>query len=248
MKKFFFLAAAVIAMGANCAMAEDDYGMQKSDISTEIQFNPFSNDFGTFKLDQIKVRYMFTDKDALRFGIGFGLDTNKNTPDPENNDDVWNKNTYGSFSINLGYERHLVQKGRIDLYAGLGLGFERTNASSTSQAKAQTGTTQEGDPIYEITETKYHNCWSDQSKRTANIFKVDIFTGIDFYVYKGLYVGAELGIRLNAKSCPGWYTTAPGTDNNGNYKKDLESAKADKQNEFSFKTYCEPALRLGWTF
>lgn len=253
MKKLI-LAAAVVAMSANAAFAED-FGATQGDWSTEIQFNPFSNDFGTFKLDQIKVRYMITDQDALRFGIGFGLDNSKNTPNPESNEeDIWSKNSYGSFSINLGYERHIIQKGRIDLYLGAALGYERTNASQKSQAPYQTGVTNQGDPIYSLYETSVHNAWLDGNgnlygnHRTSNIFKFNLLTGIDFYVYKGLYVGAEFGISLRATSLPGWYTTEPGTNDNGNFVGSIDSKKKDKGSELSFKTYCEPALRLGWTF
>lgn len=247
MKKFILAVAAVMAIGATPAFAEEEYGMQKGDFSTEIMFNPFSDDFGTFKLDQLKLRYMFSDKDAVRFGIGFGLDNNKTTPDPEDDENSWVKQTSGNFSINLGYERHLIQKGRLDIYVGAGLGYERINAGSTIHTEYDN----------EEYEYKMHNAWGtfdgndfgvDNSHRTANIFRVDIFTGIDFYVYKGLYVGAELGIRFKTACKPGYYTSGPGYDDNGNFVKDLESKKADKQTEVSFKTYCEPALRLGWTF
>ena len=68
------------------------------------------------------------------------------------------------------------------------------------------------------------------------------FTGIDFYVYRGLYVGAELGIRFGVTSYPGYYTeTKDGRDA-------VKSDKMDKETSISFKTLCEPALRLGWKF
>lgn len=81
MKKLFIAAIALVACVS--AKAQETYAPEAGEISTEIQFNPFSDDFGTFKLDQLKLRYMFSDKDAIRFGIGFGVDNHKVTPDPD---------------------------------------------------------------------------------------------------------------------------------------------------------------------
>lgn len=87
--KIFMLAGA-LAVSAT-ASAQESYAPVANDFSVEIQFNPFSNNFTTFQIDQLKGRYMFSDKDALRFGIGFGVDQNKLTPDPEDAEETWGK-------------------------------------------------------------------------------------------------------------------------------------------------------------
>lgn len=235
MKKIM-LAAALFAATATSAIAQtNEFAPAAGDFSVEVQFNPFSNDFGTFKLDQLKGRYFFSDKDAIRFGIGFGLDNSKTTQDPDNNEDVWSKSKVGNFSIDLGYERHFFNYKRVDLYAGAGLGFALQSASATEQIAV-------GDDLHEI---KTHN--SGNGKRSFTEFNVKAFTGIDFYVYKGLFVGAELGIKFGFRNYPGYYTEG-GYDDNGNWSASLESDKKDKVSNFSLKTYVEPALRLGWTF
>lgn len=241
MKKLFIAAIALAACVS--ANAQETYAPEAGEISTEIQFNPFSNDFGTFKLDQLKLRYMFSDKDAIRFGIGFGVDNHKVTPDPDENKDNWGKASSGHFSISLGYERHFFNYKRIDLYAGAGLGYKYMSASAKEHSEVNGQTF----------ETKYCNIATidlDNTNgiaRTGHEFNVALFTGIDFYVYKGLFVGAEFGIKFACQSLPGYYTKG-GFDDNGDWSASLESNKTDKESSISLKCFAEPALRIGWTF
>ena len=230
MKKFLMSAAIVAAMAAP-AVAQDEFGPAQGDFSVELQFNPFSDNFETFKIDQIKGRYFFTDKDAIRFGIGFGVHTDKTTTDPDNASDVWTKNRTGNFSINLGYERTFLTYKRVSLYAGAGLGFELVSTCETEQFAAGN----------DILKKRTYNTGS------YNLFTVNAFTGIDFYVYKGLFVGAELGIKVGFKNFPGIYTKGDYNDN-GTWNEDLESDHGKKSTNFDFGTYAEPALRLGYTF
>ncbi len=237
------LAAAIMAASATTVAAQDNsFAPVAGDFSVEVQFNPFSNDFGTFKLDQLKGRYFFSDKDAIRFGIGFGLDNVKSTPDPDNHDDIWSKGKVGNFSINLGYERHFFNYKRIDLYAGAGLGYAMQSVSATNQWL---------DSDEKLRETKICNAMTTNNpsydERSYNEFNIKAFTGIDFYVYKGLFVGAELGVKFGFQSYPGYYTKG-GFDDNGNWSDSKESDKQNKVNGIKLATYVEPALRLGWTF
>lgn len=237
------LAAAIVAASATTAVAQNnEYAPAAGDFSVEVQFNPFSNDFGTFKLDQLKGRYFFSDKDAIRFGIGFGLDNAKVTPAPDDNEDTWTKAKKGNFSLNLGYERHFFNYKRVNLYAGAGLGFALQSVSASAQVE-------DAGKTYE---SKICNAWdedntADLDNRSFTEFNIKAFTGIDFYVYKGLFVGAELGIKFGFQNYPGVYTKG-GIDDNGNWSDNKESDKFDKVSGFNLNTYIEPALRLGWTF
>lgn len=226
------LAAAILAASATTAVAQESYAPKAGEFSAEIQFNPFSNDFETFKIDQLKGRYYFSDKDAIRFGIGFGVDTDKNTSDPDNNENTWTKNRTGNFSIDLGYERNLLNYKRVNLYAGAGLGFALQRTCTTAQQDLN-GT------IY-TTKTYNNDSWNE--------FNVKVFTGIDFYVYKGLYLGAELGIKVGCKNFPGTYTKGGINPTTGDWSDNYESDHGPKSNSFVLATYAEPALRLGWTF
>lgn len=231
MKKMF-LAAALLAATATTAVAQDNsYAPTSGNFSLEVQF-----DFDEFILDQIKGRYFMSDNDALRFGIGFGIDNSKKTPDPDNQSDVWDKGSKSNFSINLGYERHFFNNKRVDLYAGAGLGFALQSAKSTSQTRQRE---------VGLIETQQYNVYNGYRSYTE--FNIAAFTGIDFYVYKGLFVGAELGIKFYTRTYPGTYTKG-GYDNWGNWNDNKKSDASDKISATSLNTYVEPALRLGWTF
>lgn len=232
MKLIKAIALAGIAAIAVNAQAQTEYAPEKGDFSVEIQFNPFSNNFSTFKVDQLKGRWFMTDKDALRFGIGFGVNTEKDVADPENNKDSWTKDRTGNFSINLGYERNVFSYKRINLYAGAGLGFALQSTCATTQA----------DLNGETVTSKVYN------ENSYNEFTVQAFTGIDFFVYKGLYVGAEFGIKLGVRNLPASYTKGGINPETGNWSDNYEYNKGGKSNNLVLGTYAEPALRLGWQF
>lgn len=257
MKKMI-LAAALVCGAAFGASAQ--YTPEQGDFSVEVQFNPFTDNFKTFDLKdmQLQGRYFFTGQDALRFGIGFGVDTDKKTTTgtyPNNalaTYESWTKTRNGRFAINLGYERHFFQNGRVDAFAGAGLGFMLNNVLKTTE-DLYSEYDLRNDPVYVLRQQKTHN-----AEGTYSEFRVNLFTGVNFYVYKGLYVGAELGIKVGFKSFPGTYKsggydvngklveTYPG--NNYQWSDKVESDKGPKSTNFLLGTYVQPALRLGWTF
>ena len=102
----------------------------------------------------------------------------------------------------------------------------------------------------------------------------NIFTGVDFYIYKGLYIGTELGISFKTGKQDNGYYTLKGTLINPTENIDRvytyssktglyttidnirEMTDIDSQDYItdhsakstSIKVYVEPALRLGWIF
>lgn len=235
--------AAVMAFAAN-AQAQESYAPEAGDFSLEMQFNPFSGE-DVFTLPELKARWFFTDKDAIRIGLGFGVGTHKSTANPENAD-LWSKTQQGNFSLNLGYERTVYSYKRVNLYAGAGLAFELNREKETVQSEFPTGVDNEGNPITKIVSASKHNVGD-----SFNAFYAKAFTGIDFFVYKGLYIGAELGLKIGVKNYVSSYTKGGiVTDNNGvtSWDDDLESAKGPKSNDFELKLYAEPSFRLGWQF
>ena len=239
MKKLF-LAAALMVATISPVMAEDDFTTETGDFAIALEFNPFSDNFNTFRMgDNFKVpalrgRYFFNDNTAFRIGLGLDMDNNKTTPNEEN-EDVWDKGSVGSFAISIGLEKHFMQKGRLDLYYGADLGYVHKWACKTEQRMYN-------DKVFE---TKYHNEYG--SDRAENVVGLNIITGLNFNVYKGLYVGTELGIGFNYSNKPATYTQG-GYDDNNNWSTSVESDKINKANGFNLGTFVKPALRIGWKF
>ena len=231
MKKILTMAIAALslAFGAN---AQETYAPEKGDFSVEIQMNPFSNNFTTFKLDALQGRYFFSEKNALRFGIGFGVDSKKENTNLSDNDH-WTKTTNSNFSINLGYENHFLNYKRVDLYAGVGLAFKLNRNKETQNLG------------------NYHKTVTTNTGDSYNEFAAKAFTGIDFYVYKGLYVGAEIGVKIGAKHFPGQVVKGgvhAGDWQEGTWDNNYEVSKLPSSSSFVLATYAEPSLRLGWRF
>lgn len=120
------------------------------------------------------------------------------------------KNSDFEFGFSVGYENHFKTYDRIDLFAGAEAGFSTRSVKYDSH-KAPGGYTS---------------------------FGVGVFTGINFYVYKKLYIGTEIGLNYNHYNWnkyeeyngAGWETIDPKTSGN------------------TIKFEVEPALKLGWTF
>ena len=206
--------------------ANAQYAPQKGDFATEIGFAPFhskGNDGKTFKLNEgmFKVRYFLTDKDALRLKLGVGIDNSSNTKTenstvPENiaNQPIWNSITeyndkLTKFSFAIGYERHLFVSGRFDVYAGAEFGYQMTSASGDKSVNKFTTQYDEDKNIAsttaQIDNYEYTDKQAEGKEVSSHSFVGGVFAGLDFYVYKGLYLGAELGISFKSGKTPNYY-------------------------------------------
>jgi len=116
-----------------------------------------------------------------------------------------------NFGFSVGYENHFKTYERVDLYAGGQAGFG-TRTVKYDGHKQEGGYTQ---------------------------FGVGVFTGINFYIYKKLFVGAEIGLNYNHYN----YNKYDVQDYDGSW------VKVDpKTSNNSIKIEANPALKLGWTF
>ena len=231
MKKILTIVSTILA-SAFASNAQEPFAPEKGDFSVEIQLNAFSKDKPDFKPDALQGRYFLTSKDALRFGIGFGIDSKKENQNTDN-DDLWTKTMNSNFSIDFGYEKHFFNYKRVDLYAGAALGFKLNRIRETQNLgnDRKTVTSNAGD--------------------SYNEFVAKAFTGIDFYVYKGLYVGAEFGLKIGAKHFPGQVVKGGLHVNDwqsGTWDNNYEVSKSPSSSAFVLATYTEPSLRLGWRF
>lgn len=236
MKKILLMITSFIFV-AHAYAQKESLMPEKGDFGIEIGFNPFSEDYSTFKLiNGIKARYFVTDEDAIRLCLGLEYFHHKDSDKTETEN--WN-NIYrnGTFDFFLGYERHFNLNKRIDLYVGGQLGVEKVFARSYEGNVFFLN--DQSTNVVEETTIGYDNFHDVGS---AFGFGTSAFAGIDVYLWKGLYCGAELGLGvMYAKN------NAVTTEKNDNGAI-TKTETTVEVSQLSAGFYCEPAIRLGWTF
>lgn len=207
------------------ATAQKVYKPKANTFGIEVQMNPFDQDGKTFQLDGLKMRYFVTDKDAVRLKLGFSVDKEKYTPDTD--EDPYRYTTSGNVSIAVAYERHFDLAPRLSAYVGGEVGIDR------EFAKAKNFTDDDN-------WTKYSNY--DGTNRGRFGFQINAITGLDFYVYKGLYIGTELGLGVSS------YKTLEAKTTTCVANVETEVKTKDSTRNTTAKFEIEPVLRLGWNF
>lgn len=219
------MAAACLFGSFMCSQAQNSFAPEQGDFSTEVKFSPFQSNGETFSLPALEVRYFLTGNDALTLELGLNGRNKKVVPNTDN-DDAFEKFYHGTFSLELGYQRHFYNYKRVDLYAGGKIGYIHDFAAQTVQ-------TSENNKVW-------RNSYDDYV--TGNGLSVYLTTGIDFYIYKGLYVGAEINLgfsdvfAVNSKV----KTTVAGTE--------TEVKSKVGGHDFIGGFDVDPKIRLGWTF
>lgn len=212
--------AIVILTAALSANAQESFVPHKGNVSTEISFSPFNLEGNTFKMTSLNLRGFVSDKDALTFELGLGGTKTKSMPDKDLT--YYTREHEGQFGLSVGYQRHFYQYKRLDLYAGGRVAYAHVFAA----------------------EKKHYSDreWYWNNEGTGNGFGAAVITGIDFYVYHKLYIGAEIGLgftdvvasNVTEKYCFNGKVNSRKT-NQGGYT-------------FSGGFECTSSLRLGWTF
>lgn len=198
---------------------------ERGSNSLEIGFNPFSNNYSTFRINDLKYRH-FWGHDALRIRAKLQVDKEKSGSSNVYDLDVdgktgnslsWSKKSNAVFGIAVGYERYFELNSRLSLYTGVEFGYEGCFVSNRSYS--------ESDITYYNYDKKeisgYYDSKSDYKTKNAsgayNALTTAIFTGIDFNIYKGLYLGAEIGLYYKYSTTPESYRI--GEDSNRTYSK-----------------------------
>lgn len=224
MRKTLILAACCLSALGALAQVETS----KGSFSVEVATTPFKSSGETFKLNEgtIKGRWFFSDNNALRLKIGVGVNNTSNTvtnasdnslQSPDNytimNKETITKNKNTSFNIGLGYERHFNVSSRISPYVGAELvyGLDKWSATDDETYSNKTFSRYLNTTTTTMTNTTTKKEYTDSdafgANMSGNIFAANIFAGIDFYVYKGLYIGTELGLGYKHKSSPNSFYT-----------------------------------------
>lgn len=259
-------------MFASLLVAGSSYAQNKpakGSWSTEVQINPFDQDGETFTLDGLKVRYFLSDKDAVRLKIGFSTSNYKRNNE-DSNEETGNSYDYqakykkGNVTVDLGYERHFDLGKRLDAYLGASIGIGKDFASTKIENRSKTEYSY--NIIEEIYTGEFKNGIYTGSNTSNNIFNgaerawwsinAAVFAGLDFYIYKGLYIGTELGISCQSRKSlkmefDGTKITKETFYDGGQpeiKEETVHEETTDSYRETKFKTYIEPRLRIGITF
>lgn len=230
----------------NC---QDSLKIESNKWSTELNVNPFNGDLSlNNSINQIKLRYFYADKYALR--LAFALNYNQ---DNVNADYIYGTNPYDmsdrrksfSLGINIGTERHFRGSKRLSPYIGweIGVGYKATSQNIKNDdvevdikgawIESVRYTSPQGGYYYSetMTERGYFNVGAN------------MVAGFDFYIYKNLYLGYELTFGLNYKSYRDIeveYTGTPTPTNNNYPERDDES--------WAIGPHLLNGIRLGYSF
>lgn len=245
MKKASIVVAALLLATAGVQAQENEttFGPQAGSFGVELNFTPFGN--SVFSTQGVKVRYFFNEKMAIRGTIDFSASPRTDfsyqttgVGDDLREVEYKSKSNTGSFSIAPGFEYHFASFKRGSVYAGAEIGFGLQTASYKLTNDDNDATTIIKGASYDITDG------SITGNRASTSFGAGLFTGVDFYVFKNLYVGAELGLRFTTTT--EGKVTVKTTDNVGDTV--LDETIDDFGRSSSFGFFCEPSFRLGWTF
>ena len=255
MKKLLFIVGLALT-SLTVSAQEQEVGLPAGLFTLEWKFNPFDYESKPVKVAQLNARMFLNDKSAVRLGVG-GTSTTE----------TFSKITNDALTLrfSLGYEYHFANTGRLDFYGGAEGGYLGRFYSATKELSTTTITPETTSSIVNTTyeNAEYKKRSSDGDKLNENGIFGSVFTGIDYYIYKKLYIGAELGITFNM-----------GKKSNGNYRQTIgTTVVSESASKYSSETgiytatdgtithrpiietkgtytkvYIEPSIRIGWMF
>ena len=230
----------VVLMFATFGFAQAQFKPQAGSLSTEVGLRLFSigvagNQFddimyggiepvelnNPININGIKVRYFISENIAVRMNLNFRMKTQK---DVSENLDVTrtDKTTSMNFAIVPGAEYHFAGTERLSPYVGAEIGFGTGSFErNTNNAGYVDGNT------YKF-------------KAPHTTFNVGIVTGVDYYITKGLYLGAEFGFGFNTLTQKGSTVTTQTGDTT------IETKNKDYSTYPSVGFTPNTAIRLGW--
>ena len=238
------LSIAVVSMALFTAQAQDeaassDWKPASGDVAIEtVVQSPFASG-SPFSLISggLKVRYWLNDDMALRVGLNFTGNTNitnykdsalvygtGSVTDGNKNAVVEGSETVSSsaFTMSIGAEKHFDGSDRLDTYLGgdITFGFG-SNTTDRVNYDGNTNTHANGYTSDTRAEYTYNSAQSNSS------FGFKLVAGADYYVFKNVYVGIELGWAMNSTSYDTKKTSGKGftqgtSDDFLNYTKEVD--------------------------
>lgn len=235
MKKLL-LSLVVVSCVLFSANAQDTFQPSAGNISLEVNFVPFSN--MPIQVNSIQGRYFISDNMAVRMGLMFDMVRYQDEDDYQINevtyDETWEASaTY--FGLAPGFEIHVPVGNRVSPYFGAQLWFQ-----TVSTFFEYTDSRDSYSETYDNFDLSGLGIGLDDVAST--FFGFNLLAGVDYYIAKGLYLGAEFGWGFYNMTFP--EATQTIKEQNQTITTDLTS------NESFFVMQVAPtaAIRLGWVF
>lgn len=176
----------------------------------------------------VKLRYFIKDNMALRFGLSYSsyfeqdvATENADGTGAQGTADYWNN----SFRTKIGFEYHFGETKRMSPYVGI------DGIIGTGNTKMES----------ENYDGSYAPGYNSNSEFKTFSYGTNILAGLDFYIAKNLYLGAEFGYGFE------WMVDQEGSMNiNDNGIESKFTTPKEVSRQFGFGAL--GGLRLGWRF
>jgi hypothetical protein len=254
--------------------------LQFSPFNITIKDDEDTYSTGPFSMLGLRGRYALSNNLALRlnFGIDVGHAKYQREIDEVNYqyytvDSIkgtqTSKSNYTEFIISPGIEYHFGKWEKLSIYVGgeLFFGMRTTQTKNDLETTAKLYARNYWDDDLElvgysetISSYKTKNCdhyWGNNYYQNGKMFfGANVFAGIDIYIYKGLYLGAELGLgyayqmalKGSLKGSSTTITTSLYSNIPVENKEEIDKQFNDKITGGNLAFRCNPMIRFGWKF
>ena len=222
------LALLLIFQGFSAQEDHVNESVQSPDFLLESQFYPRLNT-GVFE-PNLKARIVFSGEHVLRSNLTFQYNSNKFEILEQNGNGVGSVESIGqNLQISIGYE-YLFKNDKLSPY----LGFELiTGFGKNEQYGSRT------DSIIFVSDLNY------SSKVPSSQIGIGLFSGFDFSIVDGLYIGTEIGFQyISTKNARGEFRLM---DASSSTASDVTTSIPENQQK-SMGVSGVGVIRLGWKF
>ena len=227
-KTFLPFALLLIFQGFSAQEDAVNEPIQSPDFLLESQFYPRLNT-GVFE-PNLKARIVFSGEHVLRSNLTFQYNSNKFEILEQNGNGVGSVESIGqNLQISIGYE-YLFKNDKLSPY----LGFELiTGFGKNEQYGSRT------DSIIFVSDLNY------SSKVPSSQIGIGLFSGFDFSIVDGLYIGTEIGFQyISTKNARGEFRLM---DASSSTASDVTTSIPENQQK-SMGVSGVGVIRLGWKF
>ncbi len=207
------------------------------------------------------LRFRYFSKENIAFRLGFSLVNRSNSsenlpvtvvtvpvpvppataPLPGFNS---TKNSFTSFDINLGIEKHFKGSDRLSTFIGADLLFGIRSASNESKISSSPGGVLNSQ-ITEINVTGQSGIGDDSNR----YFGLRVVTGADYYIVKKVYLGLELGLSFVSEKTRDLVSSTKITNATTNtVVSESSTTTTDRASTFNIKPAIVTGVRIGYQF